>query len=64
MSMSKLKKLGEAVADKMVEMEHGLETAMEDGQIMLILRTKCPEENGGVTLLRVPFRRFYDIPLV
>ena len=65
MSMSTLKMLADIAADKMSEMEHGLETVIDkdDGRIYLTIRTKC-ETKEGITLLRVPFRSFVNIPMV
>jgi hypothetical protein len=65
MSMSELKSLADIAAQKMVEMEHGLETVLDkdESKIFLTIRTKC-EVNGGMTLLWVPFRSFVNIPMV
>jgi len=64
MSMSDLRILSDLAAEKLAEMEHGLETSVDkdDGRIFLAIRTKC--EKGGETLLRVPFRSFVNIPMV
>jgi len=65
MSISDLRALTGIAAEKMTEMEHGLETVIDpdDSQMFLSIRVNC-ETSGGETLLRVPFRSFVNIPLV
>jgi len=66
LSMSEMKALASIASVKMAEMEHGLETVLDDsdGMIFLVIRTDCEKKDGGTTLLRVPFRSFVNIPLV
>ncbi len=65
MNMSDMESLSDTVAEKTLEMEHGLESVVDttDGRIFLIIRVSC-DEVGSETLLRVPFRGFVNIPLV
>jgi hypothetical protein len=65
MSMTDLKSLTDIVAEKNAEMEHGLESVIDNdnGRILLIIQTKC-DVVGSDTLLRVPFRDFVNIPVV
>ncbi|WP_035258978.1 hypothetical protein [Desulfatirhabdium butyrativorans] len=62
-SVSQLEKLSGMVAEKMLEMAHGLTTDIEDGVISLVVSVQCPEKEA-TTLLRVPFRGFASIPMV
>ncbi len=66
LSVSELKTLTDIAAEKLAEMEHGLETVLDpdDNRMFLTIRVNCEAKNGDETLLRVPFRSFVNIPMV
>lgn len=63
MTMTELDSLADISAIKMKEMDHGLESVIDDGRILLTIRVQC-DTSGSETLLRVPFRSFVNIPMV
>lgn len=64
LSMTQMRKLAGQIDDKIAEMAHGLETAIVDGVIYVLVEAPCETKKEEKTLLRVPFRDFDPIPIL